>query len=154
TSTRTGCAARRDDGMGEREKDGYETGEVSRREATMGGRAIPAEVHGGGRFLLRRREVTPPYLKAHEDRRLRDKVEEAPAHLGPSCRGCPRLCKGVDRRADQYGVCKVGRHARVASAFAHFGEEDVLRGWRGSGTIFFSWCNLRCVFCQNFETSQ
>jgi putative pyruvate formate lyase activating enzyme len=60
----------------------------------------------------------------------------------------------VDRRADQYGVCKVGRHARVASAFAHFGEEDVLRGWRGSGTIFFSWCNLRCVFCQNFETSQ
>src|SRR5262249_35079590 len=46
------------------------------------------------------------------------------------------------------------RHARVASAFAQFGEEDVLRGWHGSGTIFFSWCNLRCVFCQNFETSQ
>jgi putative pyruvate formate lyase activating enzyme len=42
----------------------------------------------------------------------------------------------------------------VASAFPHFGEEDVLRGWRGSGTIFFSWCNLRCVFCQNFEASQ
>jgi putative pyruvate formate lyase activating enzyme len=120
----------------------------------MRGRAIPAEVHGGGRFLLRRRDFTPAYLKAHEDRRLRDKVEEALAHLGPSCRACPRLCKGVDRRADQYGVCKVGRHARVASAFAHFGEEDVLRGWRGSGTIFFSWCNLRCVFCQNFETSQ
>src|SRR5262249_45368664 len=50
--------------------------------------------------------------------------------------------------------CKVGRKARVASAFAHFGEEDVLRGWQGSGTIFFSWCNLRCVFCQNYETSQ
>jgi hypothetical protein len=98
---------------------------------TMGGRAIPAEVHGGGRFLLRRRDFTPAYLKAHEDGRLRDKVEEALAHLGPSYRACPRLCKGVDRRADQYGVCKVGRHARVASAFAHFGEEDVLRGWRG-----------------------
>jgi len=120
----------------------------------MAGRAIPAEIHGGGRFLLRRRDFTPAYLKAHEDGRLRDKVEEALAHLGPSCRACPRLCKGVDRRANQYGVCKVGRHARVASAFAHFGEEDVLRGWRGSGTIFFSWCNLRCVFCQNFETSQ
>jgi putative pyruvate formate lyase activating enzyme len=120
----------------------------------MGGRAIPAEVHGGGQFLLRRRNFTPAYFKAHEDGRLRDKVEEALAHLGPSCRACPRLCKGVDRRADQYGVCKVGRHTRVASAFAHFGEEDVLRGWQGSGTIFFSWCNLRCVFCQNFETSQ
>jgi putative pyruvate formate lyase activating enzyme len=42
----------------------------------------------------------------------------------------------------------------VSAAFHHFGEEDVLRGWRGSGTIFFSWCNLRCQFCQNFETSQ
>jgi putative pyruvate formate lyase activating enzyme len=48
----------------------------------------------------------------------------------------------------------VGRRARVASAFPHFGEEDVLRGWHGSGTIFSSFCNLRCVFCQNFETSQ
>jgi putative pyruvate formate lyase activating enzyme len=115
---------------------------------------VPAEVHGGGRFLLRRRDFTPAYLKAYEAGRLRDKVDEALSHLGPSCRACPRLCKGVDRLADQFGVCKVGRHARVASAFAHFGEEDVLRGWRGSGTIFFSWCNLRCVFCQNFETSQ
>jgi len=44
--------------------------------------------------------------------------------------------------------------ARVASAFPHFGEEDCLRGWNGSGTIFFGWCNLRCVFCQNFGTSQ
>jgi putative pyruvate formate lyase activating enzyme len=119
---------------------------------TMRDRSIPAEVHGGGRFLLRRRDFFPAYLKAHEEGRLRDKVEEALAHLGPSCRACPRLCKGVDRLTDQYGVCKVGRHARVASAFAHFGEEDVLRGWRGSGTIFFSWCNLRCVFCFHPDT--
>jgi putative pyruvate formate lyase activating enzyme len=48
----------------------------------------------------------------------------------------------------------VGRQARVESAGPHLGEEDVLRGWRGSGTIFFSSCNLRCVFCQNFEISQ
>jgi putative pyruvate formate lyase activating enzyme len=116
--------------------------------------SVPAAVHGDGRFLLRRRDFIPAYLKTYEEGRLKEKVEEALSHLGPSCRVCPRLCKGVDRRANQFGVCKVGRHARVASAFPHFGEEDVLRGWRGSGTIFFSWCNLRCVFCQNFETSQ
>ena len=116
--------------------------------------AIPAEIHGDGRFLLRRRDFTPAYLKAYDEGRLQDKVESALSHLGPSCRACPRVCKGVDRLANQFGVCKVGRHVRVASAFAHFGEEDVLRGWHGSGTIFFSFCNLRCVFCQNFETSQ
>ncbi len=112
------------------------------------------EVHGGGRFLLRQRDFTPAYLKTYESGRLQAKVDEALDHLGPSCSACPRFCKGVDRRLNQFGVCKVGRHARVASAFPHFGEEDVLRGWNGSGTIFFSWCNLRCVFCQNFETSQ
>jgi putative pyruvate formate lyase activating enzyme len=116
--------------------------------------SVPKEVLGDGRFLLRRRDFVPAYLKTHESGRLRDKVEEALAHLGPSCSACPRMCKGVDRRANQFGVCHVGRHARVASAFPHFGEEDVLRGWEGSGTIFFSWCNLRCVFCQNFDVSQ
>lgn len=116
--------------------------------------SVPTHVHGRGRFLSRRRDFTPAYLKTYAEGRLAEKVEEAVAHLGPSCQVCPRLCKGVDRRADQFGVCKVGRHARVASAFPHFGEEDVLRGWEGSGTIFFSWCNLRCVFCQNFEVSQ
>ena len=120
----------------------------------MGRWSIPRQVHGDSRFLLRRRDFTPAYLKAHEKGLLRDKVDVALSHLGPSCRACPRVCKGVDRLANQCGVCKVGRHARVASAFPHFGEEDVLRGWHGSGTIFFSWCNLRCVFCQNFETSQ
>jgi putative pyruvate formate lyase activating enzyme len=120
----------------------------------MGRWSVPPEVHGGGRFLLRRRNFTPAYLKVHDEGLLREKVEVALSHLGPSCRACPRLCKGVDRLANQFGVCKVGRKAHVASAFPHFGEEDVLRGWQGSGTIFFSWCNLRCVFCQNFETSQ
>ncbi len=115
---------------------------------------IPSEVHGDGRFVVRRRNFVPAYLKTFEAGRLQDKIEEALSHLGPSCRVCPRLCKGVDRLANQFGVCHIGRHARVASAFPHFGEEDVLRGWQGSGTIFFSWCNLRCVFCQNFEVSQ
>ena len=120
----------------------------------MGQWSVPCEVHGDGRFRLRRRDYLPAYLKTHEAGRLREKVDEALSHLGPSCEVCPRLCKGVNRLANQFGVCKVGRHARVASAFPHFGEEDVLRGWLGSGTIFFSYCNLRCVFCQNFETSQ
>ena len=56
--------------------------------------------------------------------------------------------------ADKTAACKTGRYARVSSHFAHFGEEDCLRGWHGSGTIFFSMCNLRCVFCQNYDISQ
>jgi putative pyruvate formate lyase activating enzyme len=60
----------------------------------------------------------------------------------------------VNRTRDELGTCHTGRHAVVASAFHHFGEEDCLRGWNGSGTIFFSLCNLRCVFCQNWDISQ
>jgi putative pyruvate formate lyase activating enzyme len=71
---------------------------------------------------------------------------------GARCVVCPRGCK-VDRRADEKGLCAIGRHAVVASYFPHFGEEDCLRGRRGSGTIFFSGCNLRCVFCQNHDIS-
>jgi len=69
------------------------------------------------------------------------------------CCACPRNCH-VDRIANQTRACHTGRYARVASAFPHFGEEDCLRGWRGSGTIFFSLCNLRCAFCQNWDISQ
>ena len=73
--------------------------------------------------------------------------------LGPDrCRVCPRLCR-VDRLRDVKGLCRIGRTAVVASHFAHFGEENCLRGWNGSGTIFFSGCNLRCVFCQNHDIS-
>jgi putative pyruvate formate lyase activating enzyme len=69
------------------------------------------------------------------------------------CRLCPRDC-GVNRLEDRWSACKTGRYAAVASAFAHYGEEDCLRGWMGSGTIFFAHCNLRCVFCQNHDISQ
>ncbi len=55
--------------------------------------------------------------------------------------------------AGERAICKTGRWARVASAFPHHGEENCLRGSRGSGTIFFSHCNLRCVFCQNYDIS-
>jgi putative pyruvate formate lyase activating enzyme len=60
----------------------------------------------------------------------------------------------VDRLANKTAACHTGRYARVASYFPHHGEEDCLRGWKGSGTIFFSLCNLRCVFCQNYDISQ
>ena len=69
------------------------------------------------------------------------------------CRACPRNC-GVNRLKNETRVCNTGRHAIVSSAFAHRGEEDCLRGTRGSGTIFFGMCNLRCVFCQNWDISQ
>ncbi len=94
----------------------------------------------------------PAYLKSFESGKLAQKAEEAIASL-ETCRVCPWDCE-INRLADETRVCKTGRYARVGSYFAHFGEEDCLRGWNGSGTIFFSWCNLRCVFCQNFDLSQ
>jgi putative pyruvate formate lyase activating enzyme len=83
---------------------------------------------------------------------LERRVADAYALLGPRCVVCPRGCK-VDRREDVKGLCAIGRQAVVASYFPHFGEEDCLRGRNGSGTIFFSGCNLRCVFCQNHDIS-
>ena len=93
----------------------------------------------------------PAYIETYESGELRLKVDEALESLR-SCRVCPRDCD-VDRLADERAVCRTGRRAMVASASPHFGEEDVLRGRRGSGTIFFSYCNLRCVFCQNHDIS-
>jgi len=68
------------------------------------------------------------------------------------CDICPRLC-AADRLRGELGVCGTGRHARVASYGPHFGEEAPLVGVTGSGTVFFSGCNLNCDFCQNFEIS-
>ncbi len=112
----------------------------------------PPELHGSGRFVLSRKDFVPAYVRAFEKGLLQERAEQALESLR-SCRVCPRDCQ-IDRFNNNIGVCKSGRRARVASAFPHFGEEDCLRGWNGSGTIFFGWCNLRCVFCQNFETSQ
>jgi putative pyruvate formate lyase activating enzyme len=95
---------------------------------------------------------TPSYLRLGTDE-LATRARQALLLLGEErCGVCPRLCK-VDRRADHKGLCAIGRQAVVASYFAHFGEENCLRGWNGSGTIFFSGCNLRCVFCQNHDIS-
>lgn len=83
---------------------------------------------------------------------IRRRAEEALAAL-ERCEICPRNCR-VDRLANRAKVCSTGRLARVSTWFAHFGEEDCLRGTRGSGTVFFSFCNLKCVFCQNHDASQ
>ena len=101
------------------------------------------------RFLLDPFE--PAYRRVPKDEMER-RVEAGLEELA-DCRACPRDC-GVDRIAGATGVCHTGRRAIVSSAFPHFGEEDCLRGWNGSGTIFFGLCNLRCVFCQNWEISQ
>ncbi len=97
------------------------------------------------------RSDRPAYLDLPPDE-LAARARLGLTHL-ERCRVCPRDCD-VDRLEDEIGVCKTGRHAVVSSCFPHFGEEDCLRGWRGSGTIFFSHCNLRCVFCQNYDISQ
>jgi uncharacterized Fe-S radical SAM superfamily protein PflX len=77
----------------------------------------------------------PSYLRLGADE-LEARARQALALLGEErCTVCPRLCK-VDRLADHKGLCAIGRQAVVASYFPHFGEENCLRGWNGSGTIF------------------
>lgn len=69
------------------------------------------------------------------------------------CHCCPRRC-GIDRLAGEVGFCGIGSQALVSHIGLHYGEEPPLSGSRGSGTIFFAGCNLRCVFCQNYQISQ
>ena len=83
---------------------------------------------------------------------LKERASSALALLA-SCQICPRRCQ-VDRLNDERGYCRTGRWARVASYAPHYGEEPPLVGHSGSGTIFFSGCNLSCVFCQNWDISQ
>ena len=97
------------------------------------------------------REFQPVYLRLYDSGELNRRVERAVSLL-ESCTACPRNCR-VNRLEDKFAVCRTGRYAVVSSYNAHHGEEECLRGWRGSGTIFFSGCNLRCVFCQNFDIS-
>ncbi len=93
----------------------------------------------------------PAYIGALKDGTLKKRVAQALSSLD-HCTLCPRKC-GVDRNADETGVCNTGRLALVASHGPHFGEEQPLVGKSGSGTIFFTHCNLRCLFCQNYSIS-
>jgi putative pyruvate formate lyase activating enzyme len=69
------------------------------------------------------------------------------------CRLCPRNC-GVNRLKGETGACRTGREVKVASINLHYGEEPPISAESGSGTIFFTNCNLSCVFCQNYPISQ
>lgn len=91
------------------------------------------------------------YLGLAQNGLLEKRIAEATDRL-KSCELCPRRC-GVDRLSEDSGYCRTGRHARVASFGPHFGEESVLVGRAGSGTVFFCGCNLLCRFCQNYELS-
>jgi putative pyruvate formate lyase activating enzyme len=93
----------------------------------------------------------PAYVALYEKGELQGRVEALGEILTPCCL-CPRECQ-VNRLAGEKGYCRAGAEVMVSSAFAHLGEEPPLVGSHGSGTIFLTHCNLRCVFCQNYDIS-
>lgn len=97
------------------------------------------------------KKIAPAYIRTFESGLLSERTKTAVRRLN-SCTLCPRQCR-VDRSSGEKGVCNTGAQAIVASVDAHFGEEAPLVGKHGSGTIFFSCCNLLCLFCQNYEIS-
>jgi putative pyruvate formate lyase activating enzyme len=92
------------------------------------------------------------YIDLFQSGELLKRVRHAYDRLH-SCDLCPHQC-GVDRIRGETGFCRAGLKPKIASANIHRGEEPPISGSRGSGTIFFSWCTLRCRFCQNFPISQ
>jgi putative pyruvate formate lyase activating enzyme len=95
-------------------------------------------------------EFKPGYLKLQKEELLeRVKLLE---EILKECRLCPRECR-VNRLEGELGFCKAGNKLKVSSVFPHFGEEQPLVGSKGSGTIFLTHCNLKCVFCQNYDIS-
>ena len=96
--------------------------------------------------------MTASYITLQKSGELKRRVDRANAMLA-SCVVCPRKCK-VDRLAGELGKCCTGSHAIISSYGPHFGEEPPLVGKGGSGTIFFTFCNLKCVYCQNYSVSQ
>lgn len=96
----------------------------------------------------------PSYLRLLASGEFEQRVKRA-EEMFKACVSCGRECE-VDRISDDpkdWGECRVGSKSIVYSAFPHFGEEDCLRGTKGSGTIFFGACNLKCCYCQNWEIS-
>ncbi len=94
----------------------------------------------------------PAYLDLLQSGELH-KRSETLTEIIKDCTLCPRECR-VDRTKDKHGFCRTGLLPVVSSYCPHHGEEPVLSGTRGSGTIFFGYCNLSCVFCQNHQISQ
>lgn len=93
----------------------------------------------------------PAYLRLFAQGELDNRIEQLFKKL-EKCNLCPRQC-GANRLKDEKGVCQTGRKALLSSFGPHFGEESPLVGRLGSGTIFFTFCNLGCIFCQNYDIS-
>ncbi len=98
---------------------------------------------------MNRKDWEPSYLKLERSGELEKRVQALKA-IYDRCRLCPREC-GVNRNRGEKGICSSTNRAKVYSSHPHFGEERPLVGRGGSGTIFFSNCNLLCIFCQNWE---
>jgi putative pyruvate formate lyase activating enzyme len=94
----------------------------------------------------------PSYLESYQNGNLEKIIQKAWDKL-ESCCICPRKC-GVNRLKNEKGYCRTGLRPKVCSFMAHHGEEPPISGKAGSGTIFFSGCNMACVYCQNYEFSQ
>ncbi len=94
----------------------------------------------------------PRYLRLLAENRLEERVHALEEMLR-SCTVCPKDC-GNDRLSDEIAACYSGRLPIVSSYTAHYGEEPCLSGTHGAGNIFFGNCNLRCVYCQNYQISQ
>ncbi|MCL4551248.1 MAG: radical SAM protein [Bacteroidetes bacterium] len=94
----------------------------------------------------------PSYIRLLKNGELERRIKIA-LEILKSCKSCPRNCE-VDRTNGEYGICQSLERPIVSSYTAHYGEEPVLSGSRGAGNIFFGNCNLRCMFCQNYEISQ
>ena len=97
-------------------------------------------------------ENLPGYIKLAKSGELRSRVKEAYSRL-QACRICAQTCK-ANRLGGELGKCRTGKTAMVSSYGPHLGEEAPLRGTHGSGTIFFTRCNLNCQYCQNSDISQ
>jgi putative pyruvate formate lyase activating enzyme len=101
--------------------------------------------------MIKTPNFEPAYLCADHEGRLSERIERAFKIL-ESCSLCPRNCR-VNRLKGQKGICRAGSLPEVCSYSPHFGEESPLVGHHGSGTIFLTHCNLRCLFCQNYPIS-
>ena len=98
-----------------------------------------------------KKDFEPVYIQTFKTGLFPEKIENA-IHMLEKCHLCPRNC-GVNRLEGERGVCKAGYLPEISSYSPHFGEERPLVGFHGSGTIFMTHCNLRCIFCQNYSIS-
>ncbi len=102
--------------------------------------------------MRKKNDFKPAYLETYEKGLFPERIREGFERL-QTCTVCPRKC-GVDRTAGEKGFCRAGGAPEISSFGPHFGEERPLVGAHGSGTIFLTYCNLGCIFCQNFTISR